>query len=78
MVGAEVLESLRRQPGLKRLPVVVLTSSKESADVNRAYDLGADSYLARGVPCAPPLARVKRPGAYRVGRTEKPETSEPA
>lgn len=46
--GFEVLDWLRRQTSpLRRLPVVMLTSSKHSADVNRAYDLGANSYLAK-------------------------------
>ena len=47
--GHEVLAWLREQPGLKRLPVAVLTSSRESADVNRAYDLRANSYLVKPV-----------------------------
>jgi CheY-like chemotaxis protein len=46
--GFEVLEWVRRQrSGVKRMPVVILTSSRHSADVNRAYDLGANSYLAK-------------------------------
>lgn len=47
--GFEVLEWMRAQPGLKRLPVVVLTSSQQSQDINRAYDLGANSYLVKPV-----------------------------
>jgi CheY-like chemotaxis protein len=47
--GFEVLEWLRLQPGLKRLPVVVLTGSRESSDVDRAADLGANSYLVKPV-----------------------------
>jgi len=47
--GFEVLEWLRSQPGLKRTPVVVLTSSKETVDVNHAYELGANSYLLKPV-----------------------------
>ena len=43
--GHEVLGCLRQQPGLKRLPVVMLTSSKENFDIDHAYDLGANSYL---------------------------------
>src|SRR5262245_41538389 len=43
--GFELLEWLRRQPGLKRLVVVVLTSSNQSADINLAYELGSNSYL---------------------------------
>jgi len=45
--GHEILRWLRAEPALKRLPVVVLTSSKETRDVNLAYDLGANSYLIK-------------------------------
>ena len=45
--GLEVLEWIRQQPKLKRLPVIMLTSSSEPADINRAYDLGANSYLVK-------------------------------
>ena len=47
--GHEVLQWLRGHARLKRLPVVILTSSQESSDVNRAYDLGANSYLVKPV-----------------------------
>ena len=49
MSGLEVLTWLRKQPKLQRLPVIVLTSSRETADVNRAYELGANSYLLKPV-----------------------------
>ena len=46
--GFEVLRWLRsRKDGLQRIPVVMLTSSRHSVDVNRAYDLGANSYLTK-------------------------------
>lgn len=47
--GFEVLQWLRSQEVLKRIPVVVLTSSAETSDVNRAYDQGANSYLVKPV-----------------------------
>lgn len=47
--GLEVLEWLRIQPVLKRIPVVILTSSKENTDVNKAYDIGVNSYLLKPV-----------------------------
>ena len=47
--GLEVLSWIRGQAGLKRLPVVMLTSSRDSGDINRAYDLGANSYLVKPV-----------------------------
>jgi CheY-like chemotaxis protein len=45
--GFDVMEWVRQQEGLRRLPIVVLSSSKEDPDVNRAYDLGANSYLVK-------------------------------
>lgn len=45
--GFEVLSWIRQHPEFNSLPVVVLTSSQESADVNRAYALGANSYLVK-------------------------------
>ena len=47
--GLEVLEWLRAQPGLRRLPVVILTSSMESKDMRKAYDIGCNSYLIKPV-----------------------------
>jgi CheY-like chemotaxis protein len=45
--GFDLLGWVRHNPRLKRLPVVVLTSSEESQDINRAYELGANSYLVK-------------------------------
>ncbi|MCX7593248.1 MAG: response regulator [Fischerella sp.] len=47
--GLEVLEWLKQQPLLKRIPVVILTSSRENIDVDRAYDIGVNSYLLKPV-----------------------------
>ncbi len=73
--GLEVLGWLRQQEGLRRLPVVVLTSSKESSDVNRAYDLGANSYLVKPVDFDPLLEMVKALGLYWMLLNEKPDTA---
>jgi CheY-like chemotaxis protein len=45
--GFEVLEWLRRQPRLRRLPVVIFTSSNRPDDIARAYDMGANGYLVK-------------------------------
>ena len=45
--GFEVLSWIRQHTEFNSLPVVVLTPSQESADVNRAYALGANSYLVK-------------------------------
>jgi CheY-like chemotaxis protein len=45
--GFEVLTWIRAQLPLKKLPVVILTSSLLPDDINRAYDMGANSYLIK-------------------------------
>lgn len=47
--GIEVLEWIRQQPVIKRIPVIILTSSKETLDVDQSYDLGVSSYLVKPV-----------------------------
>ena len=71
--GLEVLEWVRRDPGLRRLPIVVLTSSRESSDVNRAYDLGANSYLVKPVAFDALTDLVRILQGYWVAWNEKPE-----
>jgi CheY-like chemotaxis protein len=71
--GLEVLEWVRAQEGLKRLPIVVLTSSKEAVDVNRAYDLGANSYLVKPVGFDTLLELVKSLEVYWLILNQKPD-----
>jgi CheY-like chemotaxis protein len=47
--GFEVLSWIRNEESCRRVPVVVLTSSNHQADIKRAYDLGANSYLVKPV-----------------------------
>jgi len=47
--GLEVLAEIKRKPPLARIPVVVLTTSKDDRDITTAYDLGANSYLVKPV-----------------------------
>lgn len=47
--GLEVLRALKSHPQFRAIPVVVLTSSSEDADVRTAYDLGANSYIVKPV-----------------------------
>jgi len=71
--GLEVLAWLRQQPGLKRLPVIVLTSSNQSPDINRAYELGANSYLVKPAGFDSLLELVKNLDMYWLILNEKPE-----
>jgi CheY-like chemotaxis protein len=47
--GLEVLRQLKQHPRLCVIPVVVLTTSEESADVQAAYHLGVNSYIVKPV-----------------------------
>jgi len=47
--GLEVLEQIKTNELTKKIPVVMLTSSKEHPDVEKAYSLGANSYIVKPV-----------------------------
>jgi len=47
--GLEVLQKLKEHPVFRRIPVVVLTSSRENSDLKTAYDLGVNSYIEKPV-----------------------------
>jgi CheY-like chemotaxis protein len=47
--GREVLKEIKSDPDLRRIPVVVLTTSKEEEDVLRAYNLAANCYVSKPV-----------------------------
>jgi two-component system, response regulator len=47
--GFEVLRKVKSTPVLKRLPIIILTSSKEEGDRALSYDIGANSYLVKPV-----------------------------
>jgi len=47
--GREVLEEIKKHRTLRKIPVVVLTTSKAETDINHAYDLGVNSYIQKPV-----------------------------
>src|SRR5205085_1934196 len=49
MNGIEVLEKIKTDPRTRTLPVVILTSSKEHPDIQKCYNLGANSYIVKPV-----------------------------
>ncbi len=73
--GLEVLTWLRAQAGLKRLPVVILTSSNEKSDINKAYDLGANSYLVKPVGFDALFDMVKTLQPYWMIFNERPDVA---
>jgi len=57
--GREVLVEIKADPGLRRIPVVVLTSSEAEEDVLKAYNLHANAYVAKPVDLEKFIAVVK-------------------
>jgi CheY-like chemotaxis protein len=45
--GREALREIKSDPELRRIPVVVLTTSRADTDINRIYELGANSFIAK-------------------------------
>lgn len=78
VTGLEVLEWVRTQPELKRLLVVVLTASQESPDVNKAYDLGANSYLVKPVNFNDLVALTETIHSYWLNLNQRPLMAESA
>ncbi len=75
--GLEVLAWLRA-PGspYRRVPVVMLTSSRQTSDINRAYELGANSYLVKPVAFEDLLEMIKVLNLYWLNFNERPELPE--
>jgi CheY-like chemotaxis protein len=75
--GFEVLEWVKAQPGLKQIPVIVLTSSAESKDIDRALSLGASSYLVKTVDLKEMREIVRGIGEYAALLQRNPSAIPP-
>jgi CheY-like chemotaxis protein len=64
MNGREVLEVLKQSPELCRIPVVVLTTSQQEADIVSTYDLGCNSYVQKPVDLEQFIDVVRKLGMY--------------
>jgi len=74
--GFEVLRQIKLTPILKRLPVVILTSSKEEGDRALSYDRGANSYLVKPVSFEGFLDVVREINGYWLSLNVAPPESE--
>jgi two-component system, response regulator len=70
--GLEVLARLKADERTRAVPVVVLTSSRESPDIRRAYDLGANSYVVKPVEFESFAEAVGQAGLYWLLLNEPP------
>ncbi|MEP5613459.1 MAG: response regulator [Cyclobacteriaceae bacterium] len=64
--GIEVLERIKQDEDLKKMPVVVMTSSKESKDLDRCYSLGVNSYVVKPIDFSRFMDVTKKVSLYWV------------
>ncbi|MBV9865684.1 MAG: response regulator [Abitibacteriaceae bacterium] len=64
--GHEALREIRADPILRRIPVVVLTTSREEADILHSYDLGVSSFISKPVTFAGLVDVMKTFGKYWI------------
>ncbi|HWO18230.1 MAG TPA: response regulator [Kofleriaceae bacterium] len=60
MDGRQVLETIKGDPVLRRIPVIVLTSSEAESDIARSYDLHANCYMCKPVDLSQFLETVRQ------------------
>jgi two-component system response regulator len=62
--GLEVLRSMKGDPHLRTIPVVMVTSSAEDPDIKAAYDLGANGYVIKPVQFEAFMEAMSNVGVY--------------
>lgn len=70
--GHEVLKEVRSDESLKRIPVVMLTSSREETDLLRSYDLGVNAYVVKPVAFDDFMAAINDLGMFWAVLNEPP------
>ena len=64
MDGREALAAIKADPTLRRIPVVVMTTSEAEQDISRTYDLGTNSFITKPITLAGLIAVTKVLGEY--------------
>jgi len=70
--GREVLRDIKNDPELRRIPVVVLTTSQSEEDILSTYDLGANSFITKPVTFEALVKVVKELGNYWFNLVQLP------
>jgi CheY-like chemotaxis protein len=74
--GREALKEIKADPNLRRIPIVVLTTSKAEEDILRTYDLGVNSYITKPVTFKSLVELIKLLGRYWFEVVELPPDEE--
>lgn len=75
MDGIEVLRTVRGDPALRILPIVILTSSREEQDLIKSYELGVNAYVVKPVDFKDFIQAVKEIGVFWAVINEAPPES---
>lgn len=70
--GREALKEIKSDPGLRKIPIIVLTTSKAEEDILRSYDLGVNSFIRKPVQFEAFVEIVKVLGKYWFEIVELP------
>jgi len=73
--GREALKEIDADPDLRRIPVVVLTTSAAEEDIERSYELGANSYITKPVTFSALVEMTRALGRYWIDIVALPVTS---
>ena len=76
--GLEVLRRIKGDPVTRRIPVVVMTSSREERDIVESYDLGVNSYIVKPVDFEQFVCAVSDLGLYWLVLNQPQAASNPA
>jgi len=70
--GLEVLKQVKSNEDTRKIPVIIVTSSKEDPDIATAYDLGANSYVVKPVGFYEFTKTINELGSYWLAINEEP------
>jgi CheY-like chemotaxis protein len=70
--GREALREIKADPTLRRIPIVIMTTSKAEEDVYRSYDLGANSFITKPVTFERLVELMRALGQYWIEFVELP------
>jgi len=73
MDGREALREIKADPALRRIPIVVMTTSKAEEDIYRSYDLGVNSFITKPVTFDGLVTVMRALGVYWVEIVELPD-----
>ena len=71
--GREALKEIKSDPNLRRIPVVIMTTSKAEEDIYRSYDFGASSFITKPVTFDRLVDLMRALGEYWVEFVELPD-----